>query len=382
MAIIPSGHVSAQGVALSLREVGWTGRIVCLAIDSYGKAVTERSPWLCETRHVTLAEVADLVHWIGANFSTAPRKVVIPTSERFLPQLAERQSSGGLTDLEVKLGAAAQVETICDRVKFYQFVADRHLAPVPRTLPSEVDPFAEFGGAFHLRLRRSWRGLVKLPRGRMIRSAQAFDQAMCDLKRAGVDSSEFVYQELLSTEPSDCVSVCGWHDASVQRYCQTRSLHRTPPEVGCADLVERVDLDANLAQRTKAILSTMTFDGPFELEFVKDGRTGEFKVIELNPRIWLQHRLMAGISGNLIIRRYLGESFEGEAASPPSGGRDTFWVNAQWAIGRLVHLDVKPLWVCRRGCVSGPMWGTAFRTVVHQGWERLRGKILPPAEME
>jgi len=376
VAVIPSAYVGALGIARSLREVGWRGRVVCLSIDRPGRALTEEYPRLCETRRVALDDVADLLRWVRSAFPRAGRRALFLTDERFHPQLAgqERPDDGGVV---FTTGVAKDIDTVCDRPSFYAFLSGRGLAATPKTIPSSEDPFAAFGDAFVLRMRRSWCALGKLPRGRMIRGEEQLRRAVRDLETRGIDGSEWVYQERLGAGCRDCVSVSGWHSSGVQDYLVTRSVAREPDETGCAVVVELFSPAPDLTAQARAVLSALEYCGPFELEFVRDARTGEFKVIELNPRFWMQHRLAARILGNVLVRRGLGEDVPRTRAARRPG----LWVNGLWAARGLLRRWPKLVVWRRRGIVfEPPLAGTALRGAARRFARMAGGAGLAPCK--
>ena len=153
-------------------------------------------------------------------------------------------------------------------------------------------------------------------------------------ERQGFGHEEWGFQELLSTNPQHNVSVCGWHDADFTCDVVTRKI-RTAGQIGW--LVERVDGFPELKEQTHAILTSLDFAGPFEMEFLLDPRTGEYKVIELNPRFWMQHRLTASVSQNCLVRRYLRLATESQADMPTP--RKRYWLDTDEALDRLISLN-------------------------------------------
>lgn len=93
--------------------------------------------------------------------------------------------------------------------------------------------------------------------------------------------------------PDDNVSVCGWHDAPAQRYVATHRVLQFPERESSGDVCELLPLVPELARTARSLLDALHYIGPFELEFVRDARTGRYCPIESNPRFWIQ-RLLAG----------------------------------------------------------------------------------------
>jgi hypothetical protein len=327
-AIICSAHVNAIGIALSLREAGWRGPIICLDING-GGSLARRWPKLCECWEVTLAEPSDIFDALADRLPLDEVGAVFFTDERFLPAFADR-AAARLPGARFRIGTERHLEDVLDRRRFYQFVAERGLASVPATVPSSEDPVATFGKVFHIRVWLSWSGMKKLPRGCSIRGEDDLRawSALCE--REGLGPEEWGYQELLSTHPQHNISVCGWHDPDFSYYVVTRKIHASN-QIGW--LVELAGDFPELDEQTRAILTAMDYSGPFEMEFLLDPGTGEYKVIELNPRFWMQHRLTASVSRNCLVRRYLGLDVgqRGRRSPPPK----RFWIDTEEALERL-----------------------------------------------
>ena len=58
--IIPSAHVNALGLVMSLRESGWGGAITCVKRKPKQRALTQRYPDWCETVFIPLDSPSDL----------------------------------------------------------------------------------------------------------------------------------------------------------------------------------------------------------------------------------------------------------------------------------------------------------------------------------
>jgi hypothetical protein len=353
-AVICSAHVNAIGIARSLREVGWNGRILCLNLD--GKtALARRWPALCECWDVTLTDPAELFDVLAGWISLEQVSAVFFTDERFLSTFAA-DGAARLPSARFWVGTECYLEDVLDRRKFYRFLAERGLASVPATVSSAEDPVATFGGEYHIRVWRSWSGMKKLPRGCSIRSRTDLEAWLACCERQGLSREEWGFQELLSTHPQHNVSVCGWHDPEFTDSVITRKIH-TAEQIGW--LVELVDGLPELKEQAHAILTALEFAGPFELEFLLDVRTGEYKVIELNPRFWMQHRLTAAVGRNSLVRRYLGLAIGQPGARGSRACR--FWLDTDEALDRLGSRSgygllpylPRAVWSCP---VGGSLW--------------------------
>ena len=103
-----------------------------------------------------------------------------------------------------------------------------------------------------------------------------------------------------------------------------QKLVQTPPGFGTGCIVQSVDRP-ELFERTIRLLAAMEFTGIAEVEYKLDARDGEYKLIEVNPRPWDQHRLGAACGVDLIHHAYCDYAdLPGPAAR--ATGRHRKWV--------------------------------------------------------
>lgn len=116
---------------------------------------------------------------------------------------------------------------------------------------------------------------------------------------------------------------------------------------GCIlQAVERPDLIAMAAR----VLQTMNYQGLAEVEFKFDERSAEYKLIEINPRPWDQHRLGYAIGTDLIYAAYCDL-----AGLPIPPMRERLQGTQKW-----IAEDVLLMTVCRMAKARDPR----LRTVV------------------
>ncbi len=293
--VIPSAHVNAMGLVLSLREIGFTGPILCLKRRPR-PALTERFPMQCETVYIPLDEVGALPEALTAH-TGGETTAVLHTDERFLAAF------DSAPHFRCVRGAGHQLPTVLDRALFYERLRGDGLAPTPDTIPSHIDPVPVFGRVYRTRVWHTWRGLERLPRGGLIDSPAALMAWRGQAEEAGLTQDEWGFQVQLSARPEDNVSVCGWHDSRARQYLVTR---RRGVAAGLGWWVQRIMDPGGLMETTARVLDAFEFEGPFELEFVRDPVDGLYRVIELNPRFWMQHRLAQVLTEHALVRRALG----------------------------------------------------------------------------
>ncbi len=334
-AIISHHYLNAWGLADLLRAAGWPGRLVCLhrgcepasLMGLYGHGV---EVW-------KVPHTVGLVEFLETRIPVQDPKWFFFTEERSLEEIAAAKSHPWLANATWYPDHQCFLRAILDRFLFYDRIAAKCLGNVPRTVSGECDPFSEFGQAFFFRYRLTWVRGKKTPRIRLVESREEWQTAVRSGEALGYNPADWCYQEVLSLATEDNVSVCGWHEAESPRYVATRKVLQFPARQGNGDVCELIELPAHLANTARNLLDDLCYTGPFELEFIRDSRTGRHFLIELNPRFWMQHPLAGANLGQAIVRRYLG--LAGETAP----GRTTphYWVNTIVALHRLMRADFR-----------------------------------------
>lgn len=364
VAVIAGCHLNALDIAECLQASGWSGSVVFLLAPGDSPGYVNLLPG-AESRAAALAAPDDLLEVLRNLARGGDPVLLLLTDERFHTSVARALANGVIPGVRVFLGVDTGLERVLDRYLFYRFVAERGLCEVPRTVQGTDDPEMTVGLPFVFRFRFSWAGLRKLERVRLVQSRDEWAGLRQRYLSEGFRESDWCFQEYLSPESTDNVSVCGWHEGNDRRYHVTRAVLRWPPLRGTAVVVEAVEGHDDLVEKTAGILSALEFRGPFEMEYVRDARTGAFKVIELNPRFWLQHRLAQERDGYEISRRYTGSHSLAEG-----GRRDRrYWVSSLHALRRLVVGDLRVLpFLCSREALRTPGVGSIPKIL----WEEAR----------
>lgn len=372
VAIICSARINAMGIAFSLREIGWPGRIVCLAGEGDGGEVSPAWPDVCETWKVNYREPGDLIGVINGRLPSETEKILFFTDERFMPQFVSGPEAAGLCNTRMHLGSAENLNVLLDRRLLYRFVKERELAPVPKDVPSSSNPFEIFPEGCRVRVWQSFRGSQKLIRGGNVTTFSQLEEQRRLILEAGLRDDEWCYQELLSTRLEDCVSVAGWHDERSKHYCVTRWALQAR-ENGM--IVERTEDPGGLEVMAQRILEALDYRGVFEMEFLRNPRTNEFNLVEINPRFWMQHRLTALVHNNALVRRYVGwDAPEGEGWSKKS---PACWVHTQYVLKHFSSIPKRQLLRAMRNGVWGVPPGRLFRGDLSRWLKRKVRRIVP-----
>ncbi|MHC3436929.1 carboxylate--amine ligase [Natrialbaceae archaeon A-gly3] len=100
-------------------------------------------------------------------------------------------------------------------------------------------------------------------------------------------AAEFVFQEYVRGL-SDSMYTVGIYatDGGLKGVFTGRKVRGYPPDVGDCKVGQAQSVPDHLLETTRAICADLSYDGIAEFEFKRDARTGEFFLIEVNPRSW------------------------------------------------------------------------------------------------
>jgi len=338
--IICGNYINALNIVNSLRHIGWKGKIVCLKDRENELVLVDLIKDLCEVWVIDITSPSDILIELAKRIPEDDAKFIFFTDERFMSAFQLDMSSPTVKNASFFIGSESHLETILDRGSFYKFLHDNNLASVPVTISSSEDPWERFGERFFLRFNASYKETVDTPTNKIITSREQLDKFEHYLKSIGLTRADWSYQELLSTDSKDNVSICGWHDADDQNYFATHKILQHPRKLGNGDVCEIIDPPVGLIDMTSNILKALDFAGPFEMEYVYDTKLKKYKIIELNPRLWMQHSLIEKITDYELVRRYIGE----KPIKPPDNDTNYVgmrWVNVYYAMFRILMLDIR-----------------------------------------
>lgn len=167
---------------------------------------------------------------------------------------------------------------------------------------------------FILKPRLSWMGTRKLPRGAICSTEAESTSALTQLQARGVSPELFFVQQFLPN--AENISVSGFYDYQRPErrfFIASRKVQGDGGALSTGVLVETVPPPPGLGARVTHILDTLSYHGPFEMEFLRDAAVNQYLVLELNPRFWMQHGLFISGYENILIRAYLDDSFKPSA---------------------------------------------------------------------
>lgn len=134
------------------------------------------------------------------------------------------------------------------------------------------------------------------------------DELMQLLERAFARGLTAMIQTLVTGPNTNHYKVCAYFAANGEPLACVgmRKIRQYPVDFGVGTLMESAD-DPACADLGLRLLRAMQWRGPGSIEFKRDDGDGQWKLIELNPRLWQQHSLAArcGVSFPLVQYRDL-----------------------------------------------------------------------------
>lgn len=230
-----------------------------------------------------------------------------------------------------------------------------------------------------VKAKHSWYDQRKTPRGWICRTIDALQNAFKEIEQAGFPPDSFFIQEWLGDEACRVISVCGFHDAANHRRNLTAIVERVAAHtkgLSCSAAVESIPDQWGLLYQASAILDELEFTGPYEIEFLVVGE--QVRVLELNPRFWMQHAIFL-FTGNGLIKRYLG--LESEADRQQRSVENIVWIDGIHLMSSILRfrrdgfflliLALERRLLRRRQIVIFPGFATAARSVwINSFWRR------------
>ena len=336
-AIICSNYINAYSIVRSLQALKWKGRIVSTKQVSDGIVLTDLCGKDVQIWSLNLGEPKDMIDIIADRIPPEENKTIFFCDEAFHEAFRD-YAPEKLQNANYFIGSFAKLDVILDKYALYGYLTENELAEVPETISSDKNPWQVFNDGFFLRPKRSLIGMKKLPRVTLIRHPDHLTAVESEFLEMGMTRDDWCYQEKLSLDPHHNVSVCGWHDEKDRIYYATHHVLRHPPDSGNGDITEIIDPPAGLFAATESVLTSLQYQGPFELEFILDLKDSIYKVIELNPRFWMQHALINTVSGHALVRKYIGaQNIERKINS----SYKSKWVNTVYSLWRIFKLNFK-----------------------------------------
>jgi predicted ATP-grasp superfamily ATP-dependent carboligase len=236
------------------------------------------------------------------------RSVIFPTRDDdliFLDEFREQLSPY----YRLTIPEREVVKASLDKWETYQW-AQRAQVPAPKcwriegekdlariapelTYPCVLKPVA----AHHWRRGGNW----ELVGGRKAICAGSWEELVSEYASASRADKRVLVQEMIpGGDDSLWIAACYLdQDSKFVAGFNTQKLVQFPETFGTGCIVQAVDRP-ELFEPTVRLLQGMGFTGIAEVEYKWDQRTGEYRLIEINPRAWDQHRLGKACGVDLV----------------------------------------------------------------------------------
>lgn len=178
------------------------------------------------------------------------------------------------------------VERILDKNRLYRKCEERAI-PIPRTFyvgeqsPEQIANEISFPCIVKPALQREFTNEFG---EKVLRAASREDfLALCE--RAGHHT--LLAQEIVGAGVDSFYSLCSYigRDGNAKGVFVGRKLEQYPPEFGTACLVDSRYVE-EIVERGVDILKQFGYHGISEVEFIYDEKSGDFKLLDINTRVW------------------------------------------------------------------------------------------------
>jgi predicted ATP-grasp superfamily ATP-dependent carboligase len=120
-----------------------------------------------------------------------------------------------------------------------------------------------------------------------------------------IDPSEIMVQEIIPGRPGFLYSFCSlFKDGKVQAKCIAQRHRQKPMDCGKGTTFAESLFIPELEKYGSLLLNEIGYYGLSEIEFKKDPRDGQYKLLEINARTWLWHSLAIRCGVNFPLLQY------------------------------------------------------------------------------
>jgi len=227
------------------------------------------------------------------------------------------------------LPAATLINAMINKAQFYQ-LAQTYREQVPWTLEWQT-----------VAVDRHWQNTVDYPcivkptqthifkkhypnkKAFIVNDEEELLQTITTLQSAHIPT---IIQELVRGRDDEQFSITAYLNQQSQPLCcfSARKVRQQPISFGTGSYVISEE-NAALRERAVRFLTAIGFHGIAEVEFRRDSKDGEFKMIEINPRPWAQN-ILAASSGTDIVYSAYQDLIGDEPEHPIPGSPKIAWV--------------------------------------------------------
>jgi D-aspartate ligase len=283
-ALVFNCHITGLAVARSLGRRGVT--VIGLDRDENGYGLHSRYTavaGLCPYPLDDERGFVDLLMEIGGALKR--KAVLFPCLDEWVFAVARHASELGeffvlpFSDLET-------VERILDKNLLYRKCEERRI-PIPRTFyvgeqsPERIAGEISFPCIVKPALQREFTNEF----GEKVFRAEARQDFLSFCERAG--HHPLLAQEIVGAGLDSFYSLCSYigRDGEPKGVFVGRKLEQYPPDFGTACLVDSRYVD-EIVERGVDILRQFGYHGISEVEFIYDEPSGDFKLLDINTRVW------------------------------------------------------------------------------------------------
>uniref|UniRef100_UPI0034DFFF1D carboxylate--amine ligase n=1 Tax=Streptomyces flavofungini TaxID=68200 RepID=UPI0034DFFF1D len=226
--------------------------------------------------------------------------------------------------------AGDTAERVADKITLARVCERAGVAHPPTAVPESAADAARAAHRLGLPALAKWSRPWLLPHAAGLRSTTVItspQEAAALFERRGEAGSPLLLQAFVpgAGDADWFVHGCAGHDGVV-RGGGTGRKHRSWPRSAGLTVSGEWSANPELWSAARRIVSALGYRGIFDLDFRRDARTGDFHLIDFNPRPGAQFRLFADGAGTDVVRAlHLGLTHRPVPAPRPLDGR-TFLV--------------------------------------------------------
>jgi D-aspartate ligase len=162
---------------------------------------------------------------------------------------------------------------------------------------------------------------------------------------AKLAADQIVLQKIIETS-RPVVSVCSFSvKGQMVGHFGYEKLRQHPNRFGTGTYLRSICVD-RFMQMAEHILKRLNFTGISEIEFIHDPESGDYKVIEINPRTWKSIHFATQCGQNLVAM-YLSRIADGRTESSAEYAKDRYWADLAMDIPQMFR--ERKIWGYHRG---------------------------------
>lgn len=317
-----------SGLAIA-RDLAGTGiKVIGLSADAKAYGNYTR---FCEVRQTpdSQSEPEQLVKYLQSVADELQGAVIFPTRDAdvvFLDRYREelksyrlsippRDSLARVLDKAVLVDAANASGVPAPKTMVVRNLSDVEKVGVQVGFPCVVKPVSSY----------QWRGEGKWEAVgcRKAFRAESVEELWEEYKQVSQVNPDVLLQEWIPGSTRDIAIMGGYfgNGSEVLGYFCARKLVQEPDDFGTGCVVQNVDL-REIVEPSIRLCKSLGYRGMAEIEYKRDERSGEYKLIEINTRHWDWHQLghMSGLNLTRVAYTDLtGHRLDAQTAEHPGG---------------------------------------------------------------